>query len=199
MAFENLPKGSILYIEAKDPLAIDTGTTTNNFSFGGATLSAPGQRYTSSVASRNKLSYSDINNMKFRRVSEHNRSEFSISPIRIEQQTRMANGYMRKYFTAEKKQFSLSWDMLPSYRNETVDGAWGAEDLKYFYESSAGRGSFRIRINPTVLTPATYLEDSSSQLLDDYTYTVVFTSCNFTVAKRGIQPYWNVSMTLEEV
>lgn len=198
MAFEKLPKGSILYIESKDPLAIDTGSGSNSFSFGGTTLSAPGQKYTSTVASTNKLAYSDINNLKFRRVSEHNRSEFSMNPIRIEQQVRMANGYLRKYFTAEKKQFTLSWDMLPSFRNETVDGAWGAEDLKYFYETS-GKGSFRIRINPTVWSPETYLEDSSSLLLDDYTYTVVFTSCNFAITKRGIQPYWNVSMTLEEV
>jgi len=199
MAYENLPKGSILYIESTDPLAIDTGTSTNSFAFGGTTLSAAGQRYTSSVASRNKLSYSDKNNLRFRRVSEHNRSEFAITPLRIEQQKRMANGSLRKYFTAEKKQFNISWEMLPSYRNETADGAWGAEDLKNFYESAVGRASFRIRINPTTLSPATYLEDSSSLLLDDYTYTVVFTSCNFTVVKRGIQPYWNVSMTLEEV
>lgn len=198
MSFQILPKGSILYIESTDPLAIDTGTTNNSFSFGGTNLSAPGQKYSSTVATRNKLSYSDINNTRFRRVSEHNRSEFNISPIRIEQQNRMANGTMRKYFVADKKQFTLSWDMLPSYRNETVDGAWAAEDLKYFYETK-GKGSFRIRINPTVFAPATYMEDSSSALLDEYTYTVMFTSCNFTVSKRGIQPYWNVSMTLEEV
>jgi hypothetical protein len=34
--------------------------------------------------------------------------------------------------------------MLPSFRNETVDGGWGAEDIKNFYESTAGRGAFRI-------------------------------------------------------
>ena len=30
-------------------------------------------------------------------------------------------------------------------------------------------------------------------------YTVVFSDCNFTVLKRGLQPFWNVSITLVEV
>ncbi len=195
MSFENLPKGSILYIEATDPLAIDPAN--NQFVYGGATFTAPGQKYTSSVAATNILSFGDKLNTRFRRVSEHNRSEFSISTNRIEKQERMANGFLRKYFVADKKQFNVSWEMLPSFRNESVDGGWAAEDLKTFYESSSGKSSFRIRINPTTFNPVSNIE--TGPLQDDYTYTVIFTSCNFTVVKRGIQAYWNVSITMEEV
>ncbi len=30
-------------------------------------------------------------------------------------------------------------------------------------------------------------------------YTVVFSSCDFTVVKRGLQPHWSVSLSLDEV
>lgn len=130
--------------------------------------------------------------LKYNKVSEHNRSQFDISTERIENQTRMANGTLRKYFVADKKTFTLSWDMLPSYRTLTVDGGWGAEDLRTFYSSSQGESSFNIRIN--------LAKNGVSQESSDYEqYTVIFGNCNFVVLKRGIQPFWNVSMTLVEV
>jgi hypothetical protein len=132
--------------------------------------------------------------LKYNKITEHNRSQFDISTERIEKQQRMSNGTLRKYFIADKKTFSLSWDMLPSYRTLTVDGAWGAEDLRSFYASTSGKGSFNIRVN--LAKDGTNQENISGKYED---YTVVFGSCNFTVLKRGIQPFWNVSMTLVEV
>jgi hypothetical protein len=196
MSFQNLSKASILYIEALDPFAIDTAN--NSFSYKGATLTAPGNTYSASVATRNNLAYSSANQLRFRRVSEHNRQPLSINIDRIEQSSRMANGTTRKYFVADKLNISVSWEMLPSFRNETVDGAWGAEDIKNFYESTAGRGAFRIKLNPTVFSPD-LITDSAGALSDDYTYTVMFTSCDFTLIKRGLQPFWSVNITLEQV
>jgi hypothetical protein len=196
MSFQKLPKGSILLIEAFDPLAIDTAN--NQFEFGGTTLIAPGNKYSSSVAATNLLSYANKTQKRFRRVSEHNRSEFNERTLRIEQNQRMANGLLRKYYVADKKQWDVSWTMLPSYRNETTDGGWGAEDIKQFYESSEGKGSFRIKINPTVFSTE-LIEQSDGVMADDYTYTVVFTSCDFTVVKRGLQTYWNVKLSMEQV
>lgn len=196
MSFENLPKGSVLYIEATDPLAMEVAN--NQFTYGGSTFTAPGQKYSAAAASRNFLTVGDKFNTIFRRVSEHNRSEFNMGTIRIEQQQRMANGSLRKYFVADKKTFNVSWSMLPSFRNEAVDGAWAAEDIKAFYESSTGQGSFRIKINPTPFAVSN-IEQSDGVLADDYTYTVVFTSCNFTVVKRGLQTYWNVDLSMEQV
>lgn len=130
--------------------------------------------------------------LKYNKVSEHNRSQFDISTDRIEKQQRMSNGTLRKFFIADKKTFTLSWDMLPSYRTFTVDGAWGAEDLRTFYSSAQGQSSFNIRVN--------LAKDGTNQESANYEqYNVVFTNCNFTVLKRGTQPFWNVSITLVEV
>ncbi len=196
MSFQNLNKGSILYIEALDPFAIDPAT--NSFNYKGATVVAPGNIYTAATATRNSLSLSTANSLRFRRLTEHNRSPLSINIERIESSQRMANGTLRKYFIADKINLSVSWEMIPSFRNETVDGAWGAEDIKNFYESSAGRGAFRVKINPTVFSTS-LVEESDGALSDDYTYTMAFTSCDFSVVKRGLQPFWSVSISLEQV
>lgn len=196
MSFQNLAKGSILYIEALDPFAIDPAN--NSFEYKGATVVAPGNTYSSSVATTNGLSFSSKNQLKFRRVTEHNRAPLSLNTQRIESGQRMSNGTLRKYFIADKLNLSVSWDMVPSFRNETVDGAWAAEDLKNFYQSTAGRGAFRIKLNPTVFS-TDLVEQSDGALADDYTYTVMFTSCDFTVVKRGLQPFWSVNISLEQV
>jgi hypothetical protein len=196
MSFQNLNKGSILYIEALDPFAIDPAT--NSFDYKGATVVAPGNTYPAAVASRNGLSQSSATQLKFRRLTEHNRQPLSINTERIESSQRMANGTLRKYFIADKLILDVSWEMIPSFRNETVDGGWGAEDIKNFYESSAGRGAFRVKINPTVFSTS-LVEESDGALSDDYTYTMVFTSCDFTVLKRGLQTFWSVNISLEQV
>ncbi len=126
------------------------------------------------------------------KVTEHNRREFNIDPQRIEKVQRMSNGTLRKMFIADKKRFSVSWTMLPSYRTLTVDNSWGAEDLRAFYHSTEGQGTFKIRIN--------FAKNGSSQESSGYEeYTVSFTDCSFTVVKRGLQPFWDVSIALEEV
>ena len=152
-----LPRGSILYIEAKDLLASTPGTTKT-----------------------------------WNKVTEHNRSALELSTERIERVVRTSNGTLRKNHIADKKKFQLSWEMLPSYRTLTVDGGWGAEDLRSFYFGDEGKQSFNIRIN---LAKAG--TDQSSSGFE--AYTVIISSCNFTVVKRGLQPHWNVSLSLDEV
>jgi len=152
-----LPRGSILYIEAKDLLASTPGTTKT-----------------------------------WNKVTEHNRSALELSTERIEKVVRTSNGTLRKNHIADKRKFQLSWDMLPSYRTLTVDGGWGAEDLRSFYFGDEGKQSFNIRIN---LAKAGTDQSSSGY----ESYTVIISSCNFTVVKRGLQPHWNVSLSLDEV
>lgn len=152
-----LPRGTLLQIEAKDPLA-----------------STP------------------VNTLGWRNITEHNRSEFAVDSMRIEQTQRMSNGTLRKFHIADKKRFGVSWSMLPTYRTLTVDGYWGAEDLRTFYASDEGKSTFRIRIN--------FAKDGVSQASSGYEeYTVSFTDCSFVVVKRGLQAHWNVSMMMEEV
>jgi len=126
------------------------------------------------------------------KVTEHNRSDLGVSIERIEKVTRTSNGTLRKNYITDKRRFSASWTMLPSYRTLTVDGAWGAEDLRTFYLSNGGKESFNIRIN---LAKAG--ADQTSSGYEEYT--VVFGGCNFSVVKRGLQPHWTVSIELEEV
>ncbi len=152
-----LPRGSILYIEAKDLLASPPGTT--------------------------KI---------FNKVTEHNRSALELGTERIEKIVRTSNGTLRKNHIADKRQFQLSWEMLPAYLSLTVDGGWGAEDLRTFYFGDEGKQSFNIRVN--------LAKEGSDQSSAGYeSYTVIISSCNFTIVKRGLQPHFNVSLTLDEV
>jgi hypothetical protein len=152
-----LPRGSVLWIEAKDILATPAGTTKT-----------------------------------WNKVSEHNRSPLEINVERIEAITRTSNGTLRKNHIADKRSFSVSWEMLPSYRDLTVDGGWGAEDLRQFYLSDDGKKTFNIRIN--------LAKTGSDQSSSGYeSYTVSFSNCSFSVLKRGLQPHWSVSLTMDEV
>jgi hypothetical protein len=153
----SLPRGSVLWIEAKDLLATTPGTTKT-----------------------------------WNKVTEHNRSPLEISIERIEMSTRTSNGTLRKNHIADKRSFSMSWEMLPSYRDLTVDGGWGAEDLRQFYLSDDGKKTFNIRIN--------LAKTGSDQSSSGYeSYTVSFSNCSFSVLKRGLQPHWSVSLTMDEV
>lgn len=126
------------------------------------------------------------------KLTEHNRSEISITPERIEQTQRMGNGSLRKYFVADKKQFNVSWRMLPGTRGYTVDGQWGALDLIEFYNSSEGQSTFDIRLN--------FAKNGMNQELSGYEqYTVSCTSFTATLLKRGEVPFYDISLSLEEV
>lgn len=83
----------------------------------------------------------------WQKLTEHNRAPVTIGINRIESAKRMANGTLRKYFIADKKNVSASWSMLPSYSTLTVDGGYGAVDLKTFYESSKGQGIFKVKVS----------------------------------------------------
>ena len=127
-------------------------------------------------------------------ITEHNRSPISISTNRIQKTERMANGQLRKFYVTDKKNFNVSWSLVPSYRTGTVDGYWGAEDLKTFYYSTAGAGTFDIMLN--------FAKDGTKQdteLLGAEKYTVSFTDCSFELVKRGYQAHWNISLSMEQV
>lgn len=139
------------------------------------------------------LATPSITTLNWRELSDHNRSEMEIGNNRIEDTQRMANGTLRKFFVKDKKTFSVSWSMLPSYRAQTVDGKWGAEDLREFYKSSLGQSTFRIKLNFAKAGTKQYDTASEEE------YVVSFTSCNFVLVKRGVNAFWNVSLSMEEV
>ena len=105
------------------------------------------------------------------KISDHNRSEITVGSNRIQQ----------------------SWNMLPATRIQTADGNLGAEDLRRFYASDEGKATFRILLN---FAKSGTAEDTA---LTGEVYTVSFTDFSAVLQKRGINSFWAISMSLEEV
>lgn len=116
-------------------------------------------------------------------ISDHNRSELGISVERIENKQRMANGTSRKYVIADKRTFSVSWDMLPSSTTKTVDGFWAGSNILNFYNGTPGSFNLEITTGAGVAT----------------TYVVMFTDFSYDIVKRGAVDFWNLSVSMEEV
>lgn len=134
------------------------------------------------------------------KLSEHNRQPMSINQNRFQKVTRMSNGTLRKFFIADKREFSTSWEMLPSFSNMTVDAGYGAVDLKSYFESTKGQGVFKIKI--------VYGKNQTAPFADrEEIFMVSFASCSFEVIKRNVkdsssnpaQEFWNVSISMEQV
>jgi hypothetical protein len=117
-------------------------------------------------------------------LTDHNRSELSVDIERIERTARMANGTLRKYVIADKRTYSMSWDMLPGSSNYTVDGKWGAHEIIEFYEANAGEVTL-------TLTDSHNIE--SNDIL------VVISKLDYSLTKRGRFDMFDMSLTLEEV
>ena len=73
--------------------------------------------------------------------------------------------------------------MIPGSSSLTVDGEWGFDDIKSFYDS-----------NPYDFTLTLRERDES-----DTTYTVVITDFQYSLEKRWGDEYYNASMELTEV
>ncbi len=134
------------------------------------------------------------------KLSEHNRQPVSISKTRLEQVKRMSNGTLRKFFIAEKEEISVSWNMLPSFSTFTVDGGYGAVDLKSFYEGTATKAAGALSGQSTFDVSINY--GSVTRQLE-----MVFKGCSFEIVKRNVrektadspQEFWNVSISMEQV
>lgn len=116
-------------------------------------------------------------------VSEHNRAPVQISTERIEKSHRTASGLMRKWFVADKKTWSTSWENLPHDAQFTVDGKWGGQEIEDFY--SAVYGDFWLKIRQP---------DGS-----DAVFQAMFKDFGKTIEKRGRYEFWNVDISIEEV
>ena len=138
----------------------------------------------------------------WQKITEHNRAEVPVNINRIEKTQRMANGLLRKYWIADKKSISASWNMLPSRSDMTVDGGWGAVDMQEFYSlATKGRSSFKVKIVYGQKVVNNVKVERSEE------FVAVFSQCSFTVLKRNVkektadaaQEFWSVSISLEEV
>ena len=121
------------------------------------------------------------------KLSDHNRSPLQESYDVIERRARMANGLLRAYVVARKRNWQVSWSNIPSH-NEidgagTVDGGMSGQDMEDFYETHA-----HIPFNLT-------LQDGAG---NQSIYLVMFSSFSKDVVKRGAVDWWDVSISMEE-
>ena len=112
----------------------------------------------------------------------------------------MVNGSLRKFFVADKENITVNWNMLPSFSSMTVDGGYGAIDLKNFYEGTAAKGSGTLSGRSTFDVTIKY--GGTTKTLE-----MSITSVSFEIVKRNVkeqttdtpQEFWNVSLSMEEV
>lgn len=116
-------------------------------------------------------------------ISDHNRSPLSIDVNRISEDTRMANGTMRRYIVADKRTFTTDWSDLPQSADFTVDGFWGKNEIENFYNTTPG--SFALKIF--------YGDGNIGE------FTVYMNKFSAEISKRGAFDFWKVSVELDEV
>jgi hypothetical protein len=125
------------------------------------------------------------------KLSEHNRQPISIQTNRIEKQQRMSNGTLRKFFIADKKSISISWNMLPSFSTFTADGGYGAMDIKSFYEGSASKASGALSGKNSLDVTIRYGGPSNITNISSNGTTVTYTSANNFSTGNIISIYGN--------
>jgi hypothetical protein len=136
-----------------------------------------------SVAAKNEYDPATPGTATWHPLSEHARTPLAVSIERIENTTRMANGSLRKWWIADKRTFSTSWEGLPHTSTFTVDGKWGGAEMETFFNANWGDCWAQIR------------EPSGSTTV----YAVVIKSFGKTVTKRGRYEFWDIDLALEEI
>lgn len=125
----------------------------------------------------------------WQKITDHNRSPLKVDIERIEKEQRMVNGTLRRHVVAKKRTWSCSWENVPS-RNSvsggmtTADGGLAAEDIEKFH--NVNDGAFTLKITRT---------DGVTQT----DATVMITSFDKEIVKRGKVELWNMSVELKEV
>jgi hypothetical protein len=79
-----------------------------------------------------------LNGSTWYKLTDHNRGEISITPELIQNESRMANGTLKKYVIAQKDRIGTAWSYVPSKTSECVDGNKGAAWLESFYKANVG-------------------------------------------------------------
>lgn len=139
-------------------------------------------------------------------ISDHNRSDISLAPTRVENRQRMINAHMRSYHVADKITLNTSWDMLPSRASGlngeefTADGGAGGAAMYEWYK--ANPGSFYVFLAYDNFDDNSNYSPGQTKLSR---YTEVkefyFASFDYNIVKRGesLHDLWNISISLEEV
>ena len=124
-------------------------------------------------------------------ITEHNRAPIQIGFSTIEKTKMMASGLTRRFLITQKRSLQLSWSMVPSTSAMTVDGKYGAKQIRDLYTSTFGTFTVTIKYNNATT-------DSIYMYATDASFEVVKRNVKATVSSSP-EEFWNVSLTLEEV
>lgn len=126
-------------------------------------------------------------------LSEHSRSPLDVSFEQIESAKRTVNGHMRVYEVAKKHTLDVSWKLLPSRSDLTVDGYMGGQEIYQLYMSG---GSVKIEIWADKYA-------SKEEPFPMLEFDGRFKEFDFSIVKRNVgnifYDFWDISMTLEEL
>lgn len=132
-------------------------------------------------------------------VSDNNRAELAVSFERIEYKQRMINGTMRSYHVADKKNFSTSWEKMPSRKTQVTEYsassnfAGGQEMLKW-YEDHTG-DFWMLLVYDVDSTVATGDIKKNVEKVN-----VFFENFSYNVVERGFDlDLWDIDLSLVEV
>jgi len=132
-------------------------------------------------------------------ISDNNRSELAVSFERIEYKQRMINGTMRSYHVADKKNFSTSWDRLPSRKTQVTeysassDFAGGQEMLKWYEDHTGDFWMLLVYDVDSTVSTANIKKNVEK-------VNVFFESFSYNVVERGSNlDLWNIDLSLVEV
>jgi hypothetical protein len=125
------------------------------------------------------------------KISDHGRSELSVSVERIENKQRMANGRMRKYVVAKKRTWSCSWENLPSVDSDFLAGGKSGSWIENFHNTVDGSFLMRLRAGSEIDANYTGIQGTIVEVfISDFSKDVI---------KRGKEyDRWNLSISLEE-
>lgn len=132
-------------------------------------------------------------------LTDHKRSDIDLSYQEVGSNKRTVAGTYRGYVIARKRTLDISWKLVPSEANLTVDGYWGGSEMLSYYINNTG--SFTVRVFDRDKARKTYA-DSNPEL----SMTMVFKDFSYVIVKRNVAltstttaDLWDVSMSLVEV
>jgi hypothetical protein len=174
---------------------IITNVTSNTFS-----INSEATGGTTSTAKAQNLSKWDLGS-NYLYISDNNRAELAVSFERIEYKQRMINGTMRSYHVADKKNFSTSWEKLPSRKTQVTEydadsrnKFAGGQELLRWYEQHTGDFWMLLVYDFDASMPSEGVKNNIEVV------NVFFGDFSYNVVDRGQDTdLWNINLSLVEV
>lgn len=110
-------------------------------------------------------------------LTDHNRSELSVSYDEIGNTERTASGALRGYVIDRKRSWSLNWSMTPADASATIDGFWSAAELNDFYNNTFGTFNVKFYRRANAVNVNNPIETVECR----------FTDFSYDVIKRGVR------------